>query len=109
MVPLELKSRLLVRFVFCGAGIKASTAAAVEFTVGMTLLVANGKRQGTPPTIVVVDGSKIWFVNTCCPVQGLITGCPLAVTGGPKSAEKSPVRSAVVGTVLITVAPWFCL
>src|ERR1700693_3696963 len=47
-------------------------------------------RHCTPPTVFVVEGSKICPVRTCDPSQGLITGCPLLVTGGPRRAEKLP-------------------
>src|SRR5207302_4964534 len=68
------------------------------------MLFANGNLQVRPFTIRVVEGSKIWPCNTCCCVQGLMTGCKkklasVNVRPGPSRAEKSPLRSAAVGKV----------
>src|SRR5580700_7915176 len=55
-----------------------------------TMFPGKAVRHCTPPTVFVVEGSKICPVRICDPSQGLITGWPLLVTGGPRRAEKFP-------------------
>src|ERR1700745_1961195 len=82
-----------------GSGMKFRTFCATELMLG-TLLPGKAVRHVTPPTVLVVDGSKICPKWTGEPSHGLVTGTPLLVSTGPKRAEKSPERSACVGTVV---------
>src|SRR5579864_5124720 len=77
-----------------GKGTNCNTfcATVLRFVI---LLPGKGERQVCVPTTLVVVGSKIWPFSIFCPgVHGL--GMPVSA---PSNAEKSPPRSAWVGTL----------
>src|SRR5205823_5876864 len=80
--------------IFCATGLRL-----------VILFPGNAVRHCTPPTVFVVEGSKISPNRTWLPSQGLITGAPLFIRTGPSRAEKSPWRSASVGKVVRLVEP----
>src|ERR1700687_3111849 len=95
MDPAVLGWTVRTESIFCATGLR--------FVI---LFPGNAVRHSTPPTVFVVEGSKIWPKCTWLPSQGLSTGmgCPPdvgfgVVNPGPRIAEKSPVRSASVGRV----------
>src|ERR1700693_4890595 len=95
---LERKRKLLIspfRFPALGGtlacGMKARTFNATGLSAPVILLSEKAVRHGTPPTDVVVEGSKIWPLRIGVPSHGLLT--PVEA---PSNAEKSPVRSRSV-------------
>src|SRR5256884_916029 len=84
-----------------GSGTNAKTfwATVLSRLLGI-MLPGKAVRQGWPPTIVVVAGSKIWPCRTGVPSHGLVTP-----RGGPSKAEKSPARFAAGGRGVCVTVP----
>src|SRR5260370_24769607 len=83
-----------------------STFKATGLRAVLILFAGKAVRHGTPPTVFVVEGSKIWPRNSGLLSHGLSTGIGGppgiglgVVNAAPSKAEKSPVRSASVGRV----------
>src|SRR6266849_3576655 len=83
-----------------------STFKATGLRAVLILFPGKAVRHGTPPTVFVVEGSKIWPRNSGLLSHGLSTGIGGppgiglgVVNAAPSKAEKSPVRSASVGRV----------
>src|SRR2546430_14357158 len=70
-----------------GTYVRTFWATVLNWLLGI-MLPGKAVRQGWPPTIVVVAGSKIWPCRTGVPSHGLVTP-----RGGPSNAGKSPGRS----------------
>src|SRR5712664_1293211 len=109
---LELKRKLLISpFWLAALGAmfgctlrNPSTFWATGLRVPVILLPGKAVRHSTgwPPTrtVCVVEGSKIWPNRIGVPSHGLV-----APVGAPSRAEKSPVRSASVGKVVMFDVP----
>ena len=105
----ELKTKLFCKpFRFWGVGAtfgvtvrKFRTFCATALNGVLILFPGNGERQVTPLTTRVVEGSKI------CPTKiGLLLSQGFrVVVAAPSNAEKSPVSSAGVGSVVSEVKP----